>query len=286
MLMSGERLQADWRHRRTLRCTLYVMADADDEKSAARARREAAHAQAAAASGSNRNIQILAGTVFAALVVVVLIVVISGGSKKEQVAPNEAVPQTKTLLAGLQQNGFTLGDPKAPLNLVEFLDVQCPYCAAHEIDEQPTVIQELVRTGKATLTMQPIDLLGGDSQPGRVVAARMATKNKAWDFVNLWYLQQGNESTGYATPQYLNMLATQTLGKATSADSSTTPGPEETKLLAEVDANRKALKISSTPSFAIGRTGQPISSYKVYDTTQTSTRASEQLVGAVEKAGA
>ena len=33
-------------------------------------------------------------------------------------------------LKGIPQNGFVLGDPNAPVTLVEYIDLQCPICAA------------------------------------------------------------------------------------------------------------------------------------------------------------
>ncbi|MDQ8046379.1 MAG: thioredoxin domain-containing protein [Patulibacter sp.] len=257
----------------------------------AETKREAAQAQAAAASRSNRNIQILAGTVFVALVAVVLVIVISGGDSgakpdraPKTTAETAGVAATKQLLDGIPQDGFTLGDTKtAKLNIIEFLDVQCPFCKAHQLDQQPTVIDQLVRPGKATLTMQPVAALGEDSQKGRIVVAKIAGQNLAWDFLNLWYWNQPTENTGYVTPTYLASLAAATPG-LTGADTSLTITPAVKTKLAEIDAAAKALKVSQVPTFAIGKPGQPYSSYTVIDQNATSKPAGEQIVADAEKA--
>ncbi len=267
------------------------MASNAEQKNEARLKREAAQAAAAAAAKRNRNLQVLGGIIFAALVVVVLVVVISGGDKEKGPAGLGAddsgqvagVAETKTLLTGLEQSGFALGDPKAPVTVIEFLDVQCPFCKQHQIDEQPTIIKELVRTGKAKLRMAPIALpqMGEDSEAGRIVATRLAAKGKAWDFINLFYWNQGDEGTGYVTNPFLTKL-TASIPGTTSADADRNASPEVTAKLKEIDELQGALSVTGTPSFAIGRTGQEPSEYKLLTLDGTSSTA-DQVVDAANE---
>ncbi len=146
----------------------------NDQKQQAREKREQAQAAALAAQKRNRNIQLLGGALFAAIVVVVLVVIIGVRATRRPepaaLRPGEdvqGIAETKSLLAGIKQEGLTLGDPKAAVTIVEFLDVQCPFCRKHELDEQPKVISELIKTGKARLTAQPVALpqMGEDPRP-------------------------------------------------------------------------------------------------------------------------
>lgn len=266
------------------------MASKADQKNEARLKREQAQAAAAAASKRNRNLQVLAGVIFAALVVVVLVVVLSGGKDTPDAGLGEdasgevqGVAETKTLLDGIEQNGFALGDPKAPVTIIEFLDVQCPFCRDHQLDEQPTIIKDLVRTGKAKLRMAPVALpqMGEDSIAGRVVATRLAAQGKAWNFVNLFYFNQGNEATGYVTNDYLKKLVAAVPGtKAADADRTSTP--EIDAKLAEIDKLQTDLGVTGTPSFAIGKTGAEPSSYKLLELTGTGSTA-DQVIDAVNE---
>lgn len=45
--------------------------------------------------------------------------------------------------------GFFLGDPAAPLQIVEFTDPACPYCAEFHAGARAELIREFVETGKA-----------------------------------------------------------------------------------------------------------------------------------------
>ncbi|MEH3054680.1 MAG: thioredoxin domain-containing protein [Patulibacter minatonensis] len=248
-----------------------------DAKTEARARREQAQAAAQAAARRTRNLQLLGGTVAAAVVVVLLVVILSGGKEtpKQGVGADtsaalEGVAATRSLLDGVEQHGLTLGDPKAPITMLEFLDVQCPFCRDHQLDQQPTVIKDLVRTGKIQLRMQPVALpqMGEDSEAGRAVVLRESHVDKAWDFVNLFYLNQGDEGTGYVTAAYLQRL----LGAIPGAtkDVTRTIDARDEKLASEIDEHAKAIaekyaadgKNFGTPAFAIARTGAKIDDYE------------------------
>jgi len=56
-----------------------------------------------------------------------------------------AIPQNVTV--GLDDDP-SLGDPNAPLTLVEFSDYQCPFCARHFRETLPQITAEYIKTGK------------------------------------------------------------------------------------------------------------------------------------------
>jgi protein-disulfide isomerase len=260
----------------------------NDQKKQAREKREQAQAAATAAQRRNRNIQLLVGAVLAAIAVVILVIIISGGkdtpdSGAAKGGDVKGVAETKALLDGVEKDGFTLGKASAPVTIVEFLDVQCPFCRDHQLDEQPKVINELVKTGKARLTAQPVALpqMGEDSEAGRVVAARLAQQDKAWDFLNLFYFNQGNEATGYVTDEYLKKLVAAIPGTS-PADAAREPDEKVSASLAKVDELSKQLGMTGTPSFAIGKTGDPASTYKLITLSQ-SEPIGDQLIKAVDE---
>lgn len=262
----------------------------NDQKQQARAKREEAQAAALAAQKRNRNLQILAGVVFAAIAVVVLVVLITssknkstqgiGGDSKGEV---QGVAATNDLLKGIPQSGLTIGDPKAPVTLIEFIDLQCPYCRDHQLDNQPAVIKQLVRTGKARVRFVPIAFLGEDSVAARATMLRLVPQNKAWNFINLMYWNQGTENTGYVTPAFLSKLAVAAGGKASYAEPRTPTGAGKA-IAAESDDLQKTLLPDgpSTPSFGLVKTGQPLKTAKMLDLTQ-STNVVGDLVKAVNE---
>lgn len=237
----------------------------NDQKQQARAKREQAQQAAASAQRRQRNLQILAGLVFAAVVVVLIAVIALGGtgSKNETDAKGavEGKAETVSLLKGLPQDGLTLGDPKAPATIIEFIDLQCPFCRDHQLDEQPAVIAELVRTGKAKILMQPLAFLGEDSIRGRNVLLRLAESDKAWNFTNLFYFNQGTENSGYATDAYLKGLVAAIPG-TTAKDASTGSTAATEAAATKIDDLGRELGASGTPAFYVGKTGDPLTGYQ------------------------
>lgn len=244
------------------------MASNADKKNEARLKREQAQAAAAAKAKRAKTIQYLAGAVFAAIVVVVLVVVITGGSGGGGGAAEgkgvKGKAETTALLQGIPNNGFTIGEPKAPVTVIEFVDLQCPFCAQEQLDGQPALINDLVRTGKIKLRLVPLGFLGPDSVDARVVMTRLAAENKAWAFANLFYWNQGDENTGYVTDEFLTDITLAAGGTAEQA-TNRTPTDEEAKTIASFDELQKQLLPGgpSTPTYAVGKTGEEPSTFTV-----------------------
>lgn len=252
----------------TPRETHDLMASNADKKNEARLKREQAQAAAAAKAKRAKTLQYLAGAVFAAILVVVLVVVITGGKDGGGGAADggdvKGKAETTALLKDIPNTGFTIGDPKAPVTVIEFIDLQCPFCKEEQLDGQPELINDLVRTGKVKLRLVPLGFLGPDSVDSRVVMTRLAAENKAWAFANLFYWNQGDENTGYVTDEFLTDITTAAGGTAAQA-TNRTPSEEEAKTIASFDELQKQLLPGgpSTPTYAVGKTGQEPSTFTV-----------------------
>jgi protein-disulfide isomerase len=195
----------------------------------------------------------------AAAVTAVLVAVLSAGSTSE-LEPGKPVPgqaQTLSLLAGIPQSGVSLGNPGAPVTLVEFGDLQCPACAQFATDTLPVVISRFVRSGRLLLQFRALGLIGADSRRAAAMAAALSEQDRLWQFVELAFRNQGSENSGYVTDRYLRALATAIPGadvaRAVAAQSSAAVSAQ----LSQASALARAAHLQATPSFELSRAGGP-----------------------------
>lgn len=215
-----------------------------------------------------RLYQVGALAVTTGLVIAVVVVIATGGSPTKLV-PGKPVPgatKTLALLAGIPQSGLTLGDPHAPVTLVEFGDLQCPFCAQFAQDALPTVVARYVRPGRVQLVFRNLAFIGPDSGRAARMAAAVGQQNRLWQFIDLAYKnQETGENTGYVTNDYLKAIAGAIPGVDVTRAVADSAGPGARAQIDQAHALARQFGIRSTPSFLIGRAGQPLQSLSPYD---------------------
>src|SRR3954454_22284603 len=185
-----------------------------DERERLRAERQAAESQDASAQlARKRRVQYLSIAAFAAVAVIVALIVISqsGGDNNDNtpttVSNVKGVAQVNSELAGLSQSGQTLGDASAPVTVTEFGDPQCPVCKAFSEQIAPELISSEVKTGKVKYVYQPYLIIGPDSKPAMKATLAAGEQNRFWNYLQLFYANQGEENSGYVTDDFLTNIA-------------------------------------------------------------------------------
>lgn len=201
----------------------------------------------------------LLGLLLVAAVFVALAVAVSSGSGPRANAATGGqlvgTSYSRELFAGIPQRGIEIGDPRAPVRLVEFADLQCPYCDQYTLQALPALVRDYVRTGEVQMQFENLSFIGPGSVAAGRVAAAASQQNKLWNFVDLLYLNQGEENSGYVTPTYLHRLLRAVPGLGVRQALGFSRSPAATAALS--GANQVAVQygISATPSFLIGRAG-------------------------------
>ena len=183
------------------------MASRKEQKQTLKAQRLEREAARQAATRRRRRIQTLGGALtFAAILVVVLIVVSQagdGGSAGDIKGRAEVAKE----LGGIAQDKLALGDPKAEVTITEFGDLQCPFCKKFSDSELPSLIERQVRPGKARIEFLNFVILGPDSDLAARAALAASKQDRYWQFLELFYRNQGMENTGYVTDEFLESIA-------------------------------------------------------------------------------
>jgi protein-disulfide isomerase len=169
----------------------------------------------AAELARKRRVQYLSLAAFgAAAAIVALIIVISqsgGGGRGSGGGGNPSnvtgVAEVNSELNGIPQSGQTLGDPKASVTLTEYGDPQCPVCAEFSRRIAPAVISAEVQGGIVKYVYEPFLIIGPDSKPAMRAVLAAGEQNRFWNYLQLFYLNQGEENSGYVTDDFLTSIA-------------------------------------------------------------------------------
>jgi protein-disulfide isomerase len=232
----------------------------DRRDQARRERVQREQAEAARAVRRRRLVRLGAVLAIAVAVVVVLVAVSSSGGGKtagpssaSSSAPVAGARASSALLAGIPQNGLVLGRANAPVRVVEFADLQCPFCRDYALGVMPGLVQKYVRTGKARMEFNTLAFIGPDSVRMGRLAEAAAAQNKLWNVVDLAYHNQGAENSGYATDAFLRRIAAAVPGLDVARAMAARPSPAVTAQLKAAAANATTHGVNQTPTFLVGR---------------------------------
>jgi protein-disulfide isomerase len=229
------------------------MASRIEQKREARAAREAAERaeeRAAKRKGAILRLGLVLG--LAVVVVIVAIVVSSGGDETATSSGgNASTGDTAAVAAefkGIPQHGVTLGEPSAKYTLLEFADLQCPFCAQYSNQALPTVVDKYVRAGKLNYELRLVGILGNDSVKAAGAAAVAAKENHLYQFADLFYRRQGEENSGYVTDGFIGDVA-KGAGVDPAAAVAAFKQPDQQPLVKQAAQKSAALGSSGTPDF-------------------------------------
>lgn len=209
-------------------------------------------------SAPRRRAQLVAVLLFAAMIVGVAVAVSSTSTTVHVLRPGQPVPgadRARAQLAGIPQQGLRLGSPAAAVTLVEFADLQCPFCREYATAVLPTLIDRYVRTGRVQMIFRNLAFIGPGSTAAGRFAAGAAQQDRLWTFLALWYQNQQEENSGYVTPAYLRAVAGGVDGLDPARAAAYAASPAAQAQLRAAAQLAKQAGIGSTPAFLVGRTG-------------------------------
>jgi protein-disulfide isomerase len=124
-----------------------------------------------------------------------------GQARADGVLAPRPVAGTGTALA-LTPDDRILGNPNAPITIVEYASLNCPHCAHFALEVLPKLRQKWIDSGKAKLVMRDFPL---DQQALKAaMVARCAPPDRFYAFVDAFFKAQ----SGWVNqPDYLETLS-------------------------------------------------------------------------------
>jgi len=141
-----------------------------------------------------------------------------------------------------------LGDSKAPITLVEFLDLQCSFCIQFHEEVLPQLQQKYIQTGKVRLAIVDFPL---ESHGYAIQAAKLATcagqQGKYWQVHDLFL-----SAPQVATDEAIRKIAGETQLDQKQLEQCLTNPRTVDQIMREANAARE-LGVFGTPTFLLGK---------------------------------
>lgn len=169
----------------------------------------------------------------------------------------DETPQKQTEIAKKQSLSiFTdnaspiLGNPNAPITMIEFGDYQCTFCNKFFHETENPIITNYIKTGKVKVLFKDFIILGQDSR-NAANAAHCANDQKLfWEYHSMLYNNWAGENTGWADLAHLHEFAN-TLGLDMDVFSTCMSDLKWNELVNLSSKDGQKLGVSGTPTFFV-----------------------------------
>lgn len=170
------------------------------------------------------------------------------------VAPTPAIQETgpaQITEATFMENGSPiLGDPNAPITMVEFGDYQCFFCNKFFHETEDVLLKNYVETGKVKVIFKDFTIIGADSIVAANAAHCASDQGKFWEYHDTLYNHWTGENNGWASSNNLLQFAVE-LELDTDEFSKCMIDSKHTPIIINSNQDAKDLGLTGTPAFFI-----------------------------------
>ena len=90
-----------------------------------------------------------------------------------------------------QQDGFSVGDPNAPVKVVEYSNFTCSHCKTFALNSEEAFVEKYVDTGKVYFTFHNFPFEGDTTGPAVAASHCAADQNAFWQYKKLLFTYAG-----------------------------------------------------------------------------------------------
>ena len=154
----------------------------------------------------------------------------------------------KEIVSRYMAQDNAMGDPTAPIKIVEYSDYHCGHCGAFSRDTEPRLEENYIKTGQVYFVYRSVGgMIGGDESVRAAEASYCSgEQNMFWEMHDMIFSNQAvafsdenltkwAKSAGIDTDKYLSCMKSNTYADRVAQD----------------EADAKTAGVSGTPSFII-----------------------------------
>jgi len=128
----------------------------------------------------------------------------TGGPENIKISGGQEVQQ---LIAGVQQDGASLGSPDAPVTLNVFTDLQCSTCDTYQLDTVEPLIEKYARGDQVRFELHNYSLGEAEVTQSAYAATAAGAQDREWQFAELFFRNQDEAPRGSVTEEFLDDVA-------------------------------------------------------------------------------
>ena len=196
------------------------------------------------------------GAIIASITIVAVILATNGslGEQELLIEPTPKIEQmgpAKITMDTFVLNGSPiLGDPNAPITLVEFGDYQCHYCNVFFQSIEEDIIKNYVETGKVKIIFKDYNIIGPDSINASHGAHCANEQELFWEYHDILYSNWTGENNGWASSNNLRIFAEE-INADVDKWTECMNEKKHSKVIIDSNNDAKSLELTGTPAFFV-----------------------------------
>ena len=162
----------------------------------------------------------------------------------------EAGPPKVTVDTFLENGSPILGNPDAPITLVEFGDYQCHFCNVFFHSTEDSILKNYVETGKVRMIFKDYTIIGQDSITAAHGAHCADDQGMFWEYHDILYSNWTGENNGWASSENLVKFA-QEIGLDIDEWSECMVNSSHSQVILASNEDARSLELTGTPAFFV-----------------------------------
>ena len=169
---------------------------------------------------------------------------------ENQLTKESTQPKSVTADTFIQNGSPMLGNPNAPVTLIEFGDYQCHYCNVYYHNIEHKIFENYVMTGKVNVIFKDFTIIGQDSISAAHAAHCASDQGMYWEYHNILYENWDGENNGWISTENLTKFA-QKIDLNIEEFVNCNAEGKHSQRISISNGDAQALGITGTPAFFI-----------------------------------
>jgi protein-disulfide isomerase len=141
---------------------------------------------------------IVTGAGLLALAAILVLVAVDSSGNDDGDIKLKGVAAVNDFLAEYPQNEAVIGDPQAPVETVEYGDLQARVDRRYAEGPMRQVLENQVKQGATSIDFRFMVVVGEESKTAGAAAYAASLQGRGWNFIEIFYRNQRKPNSGYA----------------------------------------------------------------------------------------